>query len=100
MLRYASFVLLAWLTANGALAEQSIKSLDRPDPGIGAGFATRMEGQFKTAYGVNDTEAKCLVFEVMTYIRKEKAYGLTPVQVAEIVAPNCGGLRLGDRRGQ
>ena len=97
MIRYAGVVLLCLFTSQGAFAQQS-PSLKRPDPGIGDGFASSMENKFKTAFGVNGDEAKCLVYEVMAWVRKAKAYDHAPVEIAPKVASSCG-LELKSPRG-
>jgi hypothetical protein len=90
MNRFVGAALLSVLASQSSLAQQrSAASLDRPDPGIGEGFATAFADQFKTAFGVNDAEAKCLVYEVMTEVRAKGKYDNTPFDVARKVAPRC-----------
>jgi hypothetical protein len=80
--------LLCALASPSSLAQQRA-GLDRPDPGIGDGFATAFADQFKTAFGVNDAEARCLVYEVMTDLRATGKYDSTPVDIARKVASRC-----------
>jgi hypothetical protein len=97
MIRCAGMAMLCLFASQGTFAQQSL-SLKRPDPGIGEGFASAMENKFKTAFGVNGDEAKCLVYEVVTWAGKVKAYDLTPVEIAPKVASHCG-LQLKSPRG-
>ena len=94
MKRVILTAVLATLASHSSLAQQG---LDRPDPGIGEGFATAMVGQFRSTFGVNDAEAKCLVYEVMTELRATGKYEGGPVDVAKKVAPRCA-LVLKDQR--
>src|SRR5262249_29096902 len=98
MNRFILTALLWVLASHSSIAQQrSGSSLDRPDPGIGEGFATAMVGQFRATFGVNDAEARCLVYEVMTELRATGKYDSTPVDLARKVAPRCA-LMLKDRR--
>ena len=89
MKRNAGVALLCLFSLQGAFAQQS-PNLKRPDPGIGEGFASAMENKFKTAFEVNGDEAKCLVYEVVAWVGKVKAYDLTPVEIVPKVASRCG----------
>jgi hypothetical protein len=51
--------------------------------------AAALADQFKTAFGVNDAEARCLVYEVMTDLRTTGKYDSTPVDIARKVASRC-----------
>jgi hypothetical protein len=89
MKRFMWAALLCVLASPSSLAQQrSAAGLDRPDPGIGEGFAAALADQFKTAFGVNDAEARCLVYEVMTDLRTGK-YDSKPVDIARKVASRC-----------
>lgn len=44
--------------------------LDRPDPGIGAGFANAMAETFMQDHDLSRTEADCLVYEVVQEARR------------------------------
>lgn len=91
MIRYASVALISILVICGAFAQEPPgTNLRRPDPGVGAGFASAMEKQFKTAFGLNDDEAKCLVYEVVAWVNETKAYDLSPTQIAGKTASRCG----------
>jgi hypothetical protein len=94
MNRFVLTAVLAMLASHSSVAQQG---LDRPDPGIGEGFATAMVGQFRSMFGVNEAEAKCLVYEVMTELRATGKYEGGPVDVAKKVAPRCA-LVLQDQR--
>jgi hypothetical protein len=90
MKRFIWAALLYVLASPASLAQQrSAAGLDRPDPGIGEGFAAALADQFKTAFGVNDAEARCLVYEVMTDLRTTGKYDSTPVDIARKVASRC-----------
>jgi len=89
-----SAMLAAMAQATEPDATAADSALERPDPGIGEGFANMMAEQFETAFGVGQPEADCLVYEVMTNLRDTGRYELTSVEVAQEVAPRCG-LDLG-----
>jgi hypothetical protein len=90
MKRFIWAALLCVLASPSSLAQQrSTAGLDRPDPGIGEGFAAALADQFKTAFGVNDAEARCLVYEVMTDLRATGKYDSKPVDIARKVASRC-----------
>jgi hypothetical protein len=91
MNRAAYVAFLCLLAATPSLAQQSPdEGLTRPSLGLGEGFESAMASQFKTAFRVNDAQAKCLVYEVMTYAFANRDYKLTPVQIAAKVGDRCG----------
>jgi len=97
-MNYAGIGLFCVLASQAAFAQQHLgTSLDRPDPGVGAGFASAMAGQFKTAFGVSDAEANCLVYEVMTELRATRQYDSTPVEIARKISSRCGLALRGSR---
>jgi hypothetical protein len=51
--------------------------------------AAALADQFKTAFGVNGAEVRCLVYEVMTDLRATGKYDSTLVDIAEKVASRC-----------
>ncbi len=53
---------IATLLPGAAFAQSP---LDRPDPGIGAGFANAMAEKFMTDHGLSRAAADCLVYEVV-----------------------------------
>ena len=90
MKRFIWAALLCVLASQSNFAQQrSVAGLDRPDPGIGEGFAAALADQFKTAFGVNDAEARCLIYEVMTDPRATGKYDSKPVDIARKVASRC-----------
>jgi hypothetical protein len=90
MRRFIWATLFSLLAVPSGFAQQrSAASLDRPDPKIGEGFETVMIDQFKAAFGINNAEAKCLVYEVMTEVRSTGKYDGTPVDVARKVGSRC-----------
>jgi hypothetical protein len=50
---------------------------------------TPVADQFKTAFGVNDAEARCLVYEITTDLRATGKYDSKPVDIARKVASRC-----------
>jgi hypothetical protein len=90
MKRIAWAALLCLLASPSLAQQRAGESLARPDPGIGEGFASTMAAQFEATFGVNATQANCLVYEVMTDLRATKAYDRTPTQIAEKVGARCG----------
>jgi hypothetical protein len=98
VMRFIWAALLCVLASQSSLAQQrSVAGLDRPDPGIGEGFAAAFADQFKTAFGVNDAEARCLVYEVMADLRATGKYDSKPVDIARKVASRCALVLKGPR---
>ena len=90
MRRFIWAALLCVLASQSSIAQQrSVAGLDRPDPGIGEGFAAALADQFKTAFGLHAAEARCLVYEVMTDLRATGKYDSKPVDIARKVASRC-----------
>jgi hypothetical protein len=59
MKRFISTALLCVLASQSGFAQQrSVGGLDRPDPGIGEGFAAALADQFKTAFGAERRRGK------------------------------------------
>jgi hypothetical protein len=50
-----------------------------------------------TAFGVNDAEARCLVYEVMADLRATGKYDSKPVDIARKVASRCALVLKGPR---
>jgi hypothetical protein len=58
-------------------------------PGLEKDLRLPSADQFKSAFGVNNAEARCLVYEVMTDLRAAGKYDSTPVDIARKVASRC-----------
>lgn len=85
----AAFVFAVTLAGILPAAGQPASTLERPDPGIGEGFATMLAEQFMDSFGVDRAEADCLVYEAMTELRASGDYSGTPQSTALLVAHRC-----------
>lgn len=67
-MRYIPVIMFVAVMSPAIAWSQS--QLDRPDPGIGEGFANAMAEKFMADHDLNRAEADCLVYEVVQEARR------------------------------